>query len=120
MNWYFEVLRNYVVFAGRARRKEYWMFTLVSSIISIVFIFADLMLGLGEFAGGILFTIYSLLVMLPTVAVTFRRLHDTERSAWWLLLGLIPLVGSLVLLVFMCSDGTPGDNRFGPDPKRNA
>ncbi len=67
---------------------------------------------------GVLTTIYGVLIFLPWWAVQFRRLHDTDRSAWWLLLLLIPIIGWLIIIAFNCQNGTPGDNRFGPDPKR--
>ena len=119
MNWYLSVLRNYIGFSGRARRKEFWMFILVNAIITVVISIVDKILGwdLGD-GQGILATIYGLLVFLPGLAVQFRRLHDTERTAWWLLLSFIPIVGWIALIVFSCQSGTPGENRFGPDPKR--
>ena len=121
MNWYLDVLKKYVVFSGRARRKEYWMFTLFNVLISIALTFLDVLL-LGHDMGdpesiGIVSTIYSLAVLLPSLAVSIRRLHDTDRSGWWLLIALIPLIGAIVLLVFMCLDGTRGSNRFGVNPK---
>ncbi len=114
MNWYLDVLKKYVEFNGRARRKEYWFFMLFNVIISIVLGVIDGFIGMDI---GILGAIYSLAVFLPSLAVTIRRLHDTDRSGWWVLIGLIPLVGGIVLLVFMCLDGNSGDNRFGADPK---
>jgi uncharacterized membrane protein YhaH (DUF805 family) len=121
MNWYLEVLKKYAVFSGRARRKEYWMFTLFNVLISIALTFVDV-LALGHDMGdpesiGIISTIYSLAVLLPGLAVTIRRLHDTDRTGWWVLIALIPLLGAIVLLVFMCLDGTRGKNRFGVNPK---
>lgn len=117
MDWYFKVLRNYIGFGGRARRKEYWMFILVNLVLTGVLSILDKMLGL-RVAGdeGILTTVYGLFVMIPSWAVQFRRLHDTDRSAWWLLLVLIPIVGWLIILTFNCQKGTPGENRFGADP----
>jgi len=118
MDWYLKVLRNYVGFSGRARRKEYWMFVLVNFILTLVLGIVDKILGWERAGGeGILTTIYALLVFLPSLAVLFRRLHDTDRSAWWLLLILIPIVGWLIILAFNCQAGTAGENRFGPDPK---
>jgi uncharacterized membrane protein YhaH (DUF805 family) len=119
MDWYFKVLRNYVGFRGRARRKEYWMFILVNLVLTGVLSILDKMLGLKIAADeGMLTTIYGLLIMLPSWAVQFRRLHDTDRSAWWLLLVLIPIIGWIVILIFNCQNGTPGENRFGSDPKQ--
>lgn len=121
MDWYFKVLKNYVGFGGRARRKEYWMFILVSFVLAGVLSIVDKILGWERASGeGVLSSIYGLLVLLPTLAVQFRRLHDTDRSAWWLLIWLIPIVGWLVIVVFNCQAGTVGENRFGPDPKQSS
>lgn len=118
MDWYFKVLRNYVGFSGRARRKEFWMFILVNLVLTGVLSILDKMLGLRIAKDeGLLTTIYGVLIFLPYWAVQFRRLHDTDRSAWWLLLLLIPIVGWLIILAFNCQSGTPGKNRFGSDPK---
>jgi uncharacterized membrane protein YhaH (DUF805 family) len=113
MNWYIEVLKKYVTFSGRARRTEYWMFLLFSVIASIVLSVVDGVIGTAPVLGAL----YSLGVLLPSLAVSVRRLHDTDRSGWWLLLGLIPLVGPIALLVFFCFEGTREENRFGADPK---
>ncbi|WP_306324761.1 DUF805 domain-containing protein [Streptomyces venezuelae] len=112
MNWYLEVLKKYVVFNGRARRKEFWMFELINVIISIVITVVALSLDFQ-----LLSTIYSLAIFLPSLAVTVRRLHDTGRSGWWVLIGLVPLVGFIVLLVFACTEGDQHENAHGPNPK---
>ena len=118
MNWYIQVLQKYFVFSGRARRKEFWMFVLFTLLISIGLGIIDGFAGLTtEYGLGILGGIYSLATIIPSLALAFRRLHDTDRSAWWLLIGFVPIVGSIVLLVFYCLAGTQGGNRFGPDPK---
>ena len=118
MDWYLNVLRNYIGFGGRARRNEYWMFILVNFIFALVLSIVDKILGWEWASGeGVLTSIYGLFILLPSWAVQFRRLHDTDRSAWWLLLLLIPIVGWIVILIFNCQSGTPGENRFGPDPK---
>jgi uncharacterized membrane protein YhaH (DUF805 family) len=119
MNWYLSVLKRYVAFDGRARRQEYWMFTLISVIISLVLMAIDHAMGTVSASAGIgtLGAIYALAVLLPSLGVTVRRLHDTDRSGWWLLICLVPLIGGIVLLVFLCIEGTRGSNRFGPDPK---
>ena len=119
MNWYLEVLRKYLVFEGRARRKEYWFFVLFNIIIAMILAIIDGTIGTlnPETGVGMLSGIYSLAVLIPTFAVAIRRLHDTDRSGWWLLIGLVPLLGGLVLLVFFVLDGTPGTNQFGPSPK---
>lgn len=126
MNWYLEVIKNnYANFSGRARRKEYWMFTLVNTII-ITILYAILissidmntgkMSGLGSII-GIVLGIYSLAIIVPSLAVTIRRFHDQDKSGWMFLLAFIPAIGGLIVFVFMCLEGTKGDNRFGPDPK---
>lgn len=118
MNWYLEVLRKYAVFKGRARRKEYWMFTLFSTIIMILLVVADRTLGTGDAASfGILTGIYVLAVLIPSLAVGVRRLHDTGRSGWWLLFGIVPLIGGIVILVFTVQDSETGGNQYGPNPK---
>jgi uncharacterized membrane protein YhaH (DUF805 family) len=88
-------------------------------IVSIVLGWIDALLGTrGSYAGaGLLSGIYSLAVLIPSLAVTVRRLHDIDRSGWWILIGLVPLIGVIVLLVFALLDGTPGDNRYGSNPK---
>lgn len=118
MNWYIAVIKKYAVFAGRARRKEYWLFTLFNLLIAMGCGFLDGMLGMvGSLGLGPIGGIYSLAMLLPGIAVTVRRLHDTDRSGWWLLLAFIPLIGGIVIFVFMVLDSTPGNNRFGANPK---
>ena len=119
MNWYLEVLKKYAVFSGRARRKEYWYFFLFSLIISIVLAVVDGMTGSfsAEAGVGLLGGIYALAVLIPGLAVSVRRLHDTGRSGWWLLIALIPVIGAIVLLVFMVLEGKPGTNQYGSNPK---
>ena len=113
MNWYLEVLKKYAVFSGRARRKEYLMFFLFNVIILFVLGFVE------GFAGspGIVSTLYSLGILIPGIAVSVRRLHDTNRSGWWLLIGLVPLIGAIVLLVFMLQDSKPDENQYESNPK---
>src|ERR671913_135219 len=119
LSWYLEALKKYAVFSGRSRRREYWYFVLFNIIVGIVLGWIDALLGTrGSYAGaGLLSGIYSLAVLIPTLAVSVRRLHDIDRSGWWILIGLVPLIGVIVLLVFALLDGTPGDNRYGPNPK---
>jgi uncharacterized membrane protein YhaH (DUF805 family) len=105
MNYYLSVLKKYTVFTGRSRRKEYWMFFLFNLIFAIAIAVVAGMIHLR-----ILSTLYSLAVLLPGIAVGIRRMHDTDRSGWWLL---VPIAN----LIFAIQDGQPGDNRFGPSPK---
>ena len=125
MNWYLEVLKNnYANFSGRARRKEYWMFSLVNIII-IAILYAIIMSSVDYYTGDIsglgivalvILCIYALGIFIPSLAVTIRRLHDTDKSGWWYLISFIPF-GGLVIFIFMCLDGTKGSNKFGDDPK---
>lgn len=113
MNWYLEVLKKYAVFNGRARRKEYWMFFLLSFIIALLLGFLEGLVG----SPGILAILYNLAVLIPGIAVSVRRLHDTNRNGWWLIIGVVPLIGTIVLLVFMLQDSKPGQNQYGANPK---
>ena len=111
--YYLEVLKKYTVFSGRARRAEFWWFTLISWVISLVLQAIDNVVGTGGGLSGL----YSLGVLLPSIGVAIRRLHDTDRSGWWLLLVLIPILGWIALLVFYFQDGDPQPNQYGPSPK---
>jgi uncharacterized membrane protein YhaH (DUF805 family) len=118
MNWYIGVLRKYAVFTGRARRKEYWMFILFHIIIFVALSIIGNIAGLGGVGQlGLFSTLYMLAVLIPSLAVAVRRLHDTGRSGWWLFIALVPIIGAIVLLVFYATDGQPGDNQYGPNPK---
>ena len=122
MYWYLKCWKQYVDFQGRARRKEYWVFTLVNLIIYLLFyILAFSMMfdssGIFFLLTSIIFFLYTVATILPGIAVTVRRLHDTGRSGWWYLLNFIPLVGSICLLVLLCLDGDPGENQWGENPK---
>jgi uncharacterized membrane protein YhaH (DUF805 family) len=112
MKWYLAVLKKYAVFSGRARRSEYWFFFLFNFLIALVLGLIDEAVGFSLFS-----LIYGLAVFVPGIAVSVRRLHDTGRSGWWLLLLLIPIVGPIVILIFMVLDSQPGDNLYGPNPK---
>ena len=116
MEWYLAVLKKYFVFTGRARRKEYWMFVLFNIIIALALSILSLIPGIGKLF-SVLSIIYSLAVLIPGLAVSVRRLHDTNRTGWLLLLGLIPLVGFIILIVFTVEEGKPGDNQYGANPK---
>ena len=117
MNWYLACLKNYVTFSGRARRMEYWMFVLFNILISIGLAVFDNIAGLTTSTGqGALSSVYGLMVLLPSLAVAVRRLHDIDKSGLWLLIGFIPCIGGLILLLLFVREGTPGENRFGPNP----
>ena len=116
MQWYLEVLKKDAVFEGRAHRTEFWMFVLVSLIVSIILGVIDGLIGSYGSAGGLLQGLYSLAVLIPSLAVGARRLHDIDRSGWWLLLGLIPIVGIIILIVWFATEGKPGTNTYGPNP----
>jgi uncharacterized membrane protein YhaH (DUF805 family) len=119
MSWYITVLKKYAVFSGRARRKEYWMFLLFNLIFLAVAMAIDSLLK-TNFEGmpyGWIYTLYALAVVIPSLAVAIRRLHDTGKSGWWYLIALVPLIGGIWLLVLFVRDSQPGDNAYGPNPK---
>ena len=118
MEWYIKVLKQFSDFKTRARRKEYWMFTLFSILISGILNLIDTNLG-TEFNNGIgLFGgIYSLLILVPSLAVGGRRLHDVGKSGWMLLVALIPLIGAIWLLILFCKDSQLQENKWGVNPK---
>ncbi len=113
MSWYLKGLKNYASFSGRAQRMEYWMFGLFYSIFAIVLVIIESILGLG----GEISLLYFLAMLIPSFAVAFRRLLDTDHSGWWFFISLVPLIGMIILVVFMALDSQAGENRFGPDPK---
>jgi uncharacterized membrane protein YhaH (DUF805 family) len=119
MSWFVEALKKYAVFSGRSRRKEYWYYVLFVVIISIVLTIIDGLIGTSNSStgGGLLSGIFGLATLVPSIAVSVRRLHDIDRTGWWVLIGLVPLIGWIVLLVFHVQDSTPGTNRYGPNPK---
>ena len=148
IDWAKRPLQKYAVFSGRAPRSEFWWYTLAVIIASVVANIIDSILGFGGMlaAYGLVSLVLALALLVPGIAVTVRRLHDTNRSGWWILIALVPygilafmiggaaatgdmgamataglfgivaLIGAIVLLVFMVLPGTPGDNRYGPDP----
>ena len=120
----FEPLRKYATFAGRARRKEYWWFMLFYGLVMSGLVIGDMMLvgpyAVAIYGGGPLTGIGFLAFFLPGLAVTVRRLHDHDRSGWFILLGLLPFIGAIILFIFNVQRGTIGDNRFGPDPLAGA
>ena len=117
VNWFLVALKKYAVFSGRARRKEYWMYMLFYLIIAIVLAIVDSMIMSSEGGIGILGAIFALGMLLPSIGVTVRRLHDTNRSGWWILISFVPFVGIFILLYFMIKEGDSGDNQYGADPK---
>jgi uncharacterized membrane protein YhaH (DUF805 family) len=116
MSWFFVALRKYAVFSGRARRKEYWFFTLFYFLVLLLLGVVSELAGPGaEDALIFLAGAFFLALFLPALAVTVRRLHDVGRSGWWILLGLVPL-GDIVLLIFTLLPSQPGQNRYGGNP----
>lgn len=121
MQWYLKVIQNYTNFSGRARRREYWMFALFNIIISFVLgLISGLIQGTQEVESfGIvdgIALLYGLFILLPSLAVSIRRLHDTGRSGWWVLIALVP-VASLLLLYYFVQDSQAGENEYGANPK---
>ena len=112
MHWYVDVLRKYGLISGRARRQEYWMYNLFNLIALIGLLIISAVVGTT-----IPYLVYVALVIVPSIAVTARRLHDTGKSGWFILLGIIPLAGGIVLLIFTCIEGDPQPNAYGPNPK---
>jgi len=118
----FEAYKRYADFQGRASRSEYWLFTLFIFLVALgVGLIDNVLTGITGSATAsmpvmVLFGLFYLGSLIPSIAVGFRRLHDTNRSAWWLLIAFLPIIGSIVLIVFYCLPGTPGPNRFGPAP----
>jgi uncharacterized membrane protein YhaH (DUF805 family) len=112
VQWYLAVLRQYAVFDGRAGRPEYWWFFLVNTIISIV-----LDVVIPGAAGQVIGFVYALAVLLPSIGVGIRRLHDTNRTGWWILVAIIPIVGWIWLIVLLALAGDTGPNRYGPPPR---
>ena len=112
-------MKQYADFDGRARRTEYWMFVLFNMIFSVVAVVLDNVLGIAmEGIGyGPLYGLYVLAMIIPSLAVAVRRLHDTGKSGWMLLIALIPIIGSIWLLVLYATDGNPGENEYGSNPK---
>lgn len=139
------VLSNYAVFNGRARRSEFWWYTLAVTIVSLVLYLVVVVPGLSAYStaimeyqmaadpaapvpalpgsvitGYLILSIVNLALLLPSLGVTVRRLHDTGRSGFWIFFALVPLVGSIMLIVWEATAGTPGPNQYGPDPKATA
>jgi uncharacterized membrane protein YhaH (DUF805 family) len=116
MEWYLKVMKQYADFKGRARRKEYWMFFLFNFIASFILGAVDAAVG----SYGALTGIYALAVFIPSLAVGVRRLHDTGKSGWMLLIAFIPVIGSIWLIILFIMDSTPGETQYGANPKEIA
>jgi uncharacterized membrane protein YhaH (DUF805 family) len=118
MNGYQSAMSKYFVFQGRSSRSEYWVFVFVYILIGIAAQILDMFLGTYSPGGevGLVGALVGLVHLIPSIAVAVRRLHDTDRTGWWLLIILVPLVGFIVLLIFFVLPSTPGKNRFGPPP----
>lgn len=122
MNCFLQALQKYATFSGRARRSEYWYFFLMYLLIFVLLAIVD---GItGSFSAksgvGLLSGVFALAMLLPSLAVGVRRLHDIGRSGWWLLIAFVPLIGGIVLLLFAVKVGTPGDNEYGATPALEA
>lgn len=123
--WKNAITKNYANFNGRARRSEYWYYTLMNIILIIglqvlIFLAAMSQLGVVSMILGAVYLIYALGTLVPSLAVAVRRLHDVGKSGWFILISLIPLIGGIWLLVLMCTDSMPGENEYGPNPKNQS
>ena len=117
MNYYRLAFKKYATFTGRATRAEYWYFQLVNALIVLVLSILDQ--SSGSAVSSTVLVVYWLAALLPNLGVTFRRLHDTGRSGWWIFIHCIPLVGALIMLYFLVQDSYPSDNQYGQNPKYN-
>jgi uncharacterized membrane protein YhaH (DUF805 family) len=129
MDWFVLAWKKYAQFQGRSRRSEFWYFSLFHMLFAFVLIIPGVLFvviganahnSVATGVGVVLYLAYfvfSLALLVPSVAVTVRRLHDTGRSGWWYFISFVPFAGLIVLLVFLCSDSQPGDNLYGPNPK---
>ncbi|NKF23893.1 DUF805 domain-containing protein [Solimonas marina] len=122
MDWFITALKKYAQFSGRSQRAEYWYFILFYTLIYLALAIVDGVTGTFslEDGFGLLSGLFALAMLIPSIAVSVRRLHDTGRSGWWFLIGLIPIVGSIILLVFFVQDSEAGDNAYGANPKAPA
>lgn len=111
MEYYLGAFKKYATFSGRARRKEFWMFILFNIIASVICMIIDNLIGMK-----ILSTIYTLAVIVPSIAIEVRRLHDIGKSGVWWFISLIPLVGTIWIIVLFCTKGNEGENEYGEDP----
>ena len=113
MVWYIKALKSYTKFDGRARRREFWIFAMINFAIYILLAVGEGMINLTYLFSSI----FVLVVLLPSIAVSVRRLHDTGKSGWWLLLAGLPVLGAIVLIVFFVEEGHDEPNKYGPNPK---
>ena len=117
MNLYLNALRRYAVFEGRSTRQEYWLFVLINVLIQIAaFTIASFTPESVAIVIMLAYAAYVLITLVPSIAVTVRRLHDMNRSGWWILIALFPFVGGIVLLVFLATEGDLNANKYGPNP----
>ncbi len=126
MKWYVHVIKNGFNFSGRARRKEYWMFILFNFLFSAVALSLDTALGFNyesqledgtKLPYGYIYSLYTFCMIIPSLAVTVRRLHDVNKSGWYILMSLIPLVGGILVFIKLVTEGDRGENPHGPNPK---
>lgn len=117
MNYYSICLSKFADFSGRARRREYWTFALVNCLIAMLLLILGLAFGEDSPASNIMVTIFYLIMLVPNLSVSVRRLHDIGKSGWYMFLSLIPLIGGLILLVWALMDSEPGENQYGENPK---
>jgi len=118
IDWATRPLKKYADFSGRAPRAEYWWFYLLIIIGYVLATILDSTLGFTGAVGqyGVIMSVFAVAMLVPSIAAGIRRLHDTDRSGWWLLIGLVPLIGAIVLIVFFVTQGTQGPNKYGDDP----
>jgi uncharacterized membrane protein YhaH (DUF805 family) len=117
MEWILAPLKKYAVFSGRARRKEFWPYMLVNYVILLALMIPFQAGGGQNMVLGLVFFVYALAILVPTIAVFVRRLHDLDKSGWWYLINFVPFVGGIILLIICIPEGTQGANQYGPDPK---
>lgn len=117
MNYYSICLSKFADFSGRARRREYWTFALVNCLIAMLLLILGLAFGEDSPASNIMVTIFYLIMLVPNLSVSVRRLHDIGKSGWYMFLSLIPLIGGLILLIWSLMDSEPGENQYGKNPK---
>lgn len=117
--WCIDAWKKYAVFSGRARRREFWLFHLYNLLFGLFLVLIEVVVGLprGITGHGPLIAIFQVTLLIPNLAVSVRRLHDTNRSGWWLLINLIPIIGSITLFVFLVQNSQQGSNEYGPNPK---